>query len=1315
MPGRTSTGIQEENTDVISVNMLYKNSEKLRTVPKLCDSEAVRRLDVEGRMLRFNNVREELNPSRVRTGFKKPSLVEGKDYIVCSEGFPSAALGISWLEKGRKLYLYCEAVDEQIEGVLPVELVRVDRVQATAKLEDKNTITVITGSLPYVDNLVNSSSSFPFVNTLLAIPYSRFRKGELRRAGLQWTKIAHAALGGVTTSAWSIGIPKRSNSMKLMDLSPSADLKRCLRHIIKDGELEKIVDAPSSNSLSELITKESMSDKIFYLPCYKSCTGWVARKLSSFEKGMAFDFNDLVLKNLMQLEELESRLDSLIVLSIPGKVTQLLHHAVVALWGTTRLTQELASRRAGNGNLVLINPEPVVVDFENEQDKRFLEREASYLLDYGQKAVKSDDADVPIELWDRCVLRSKFIWLNYTPQVAESLRIIRERFAMPIYLKNLRRSFLRYLNDVYGKCWWNKLVGDDLVEAKRLRLELSIGVDSLVRCSNSTWWEWRDGSTCHFWRWPKEVRTFIRDGFPVFVEQKLPEYKMKQRFQGLNAEQLQALEHKIHKVIDRRYLNEGYVKSLINYFAVPKGLSDIRVVYDGTKSGLTDSVWAPNFFMPSIDSLLLYCSANTWYSDLDLGEMFLNYFMDPKLRPFCGVDVSNFVAGSGKSTRKWLQWNRIFMGFRSSPYYAVKSYNWCLDVVRGNPDDAGNPFAFNKVKLNLPGSEGYDPIHPWLVKMFGKSTANEIIVYMDDGRPHGDSEAGCRKAGKRTSKITQHLGQQDAARKYRPPSQQPGPWCGAFIAERSGSLWAYVSNEKWSKAKNYISSWLKEIEMCKAHSAPPALNFKHLERGRGFLVYLSRTYPSIVPYLKGIHLTLDTWRPGRGKDGWKRTKASIKDEMAAIEFDDDYTEEEVLPFLDSEGNIKADANLYTNHPDKVGLAPRMYDDLEALALFFKSDNPSWRFIRGSEICVVEYGFGDASGVGFGSSFESKGGISYRLGVWGKDVGGESSNFRELSNLVDALYDRCSNENGTPTKGSEVFLFTDNAVAEGAFYKGTSSSKKLFNLVLKLRLLEMKAGMKIHIIHIAGTRMIAQGTDGLSRGDSNEGVMQGKSMLDFVPLAKTCLRRSSKLKDQLKWCLTFYLKEVNKKLIFLNEKDWFLRGHDICGGKCNADGIWMPAYQSAVYVWTPAPAAGQHAVEQLRQARLKRTSSTHLFLVPRIFTSIWRKQLHKVADLVVELPFDDECWQQNIEHEPLTLAFVFPFVCFKPWQLKRTYAILGMGRVLRRLWKESNLSTWHILHKFLLWAGRLYTMPEGVVRKMLQSASSFEILCRKAGE
>ena len=46
------------------------------------------------------------------------------------------------------------------------------------------------------------------------------------------------------------------------------------------------------------------------------------------------------------------------------------------------------------------------------------------------------------------------------------------------------------------------------------------------------------------------------------------------------------------------------------------------------------------------------------------------------------------------------------------------------------------------------------------------------------------------------------------------------------------------------------------------------LDHKQLERDRGFLIYLSRTYRSMCPYLHGIHLNLDSWRKGRDNEGW---------------------------------------------------------------------------------------------------------------------------------------------------------------------------------------------------------------------------------------------------------------------------------------------------------------------------------------------------------------------------------------------------------------------------------------------------------------
>ena len=184
--------------------------------------------------------------------------------------------------------------------------------------------------------------------------------------------------------------------------------------------------------------------------------------------------------------------------------------------------------------------------------------------------------------------------------------------------------------------------------------------------------------------------------------------------------------------------------------------------------------------------------------------------------------------------------------------------------------------------------------------------------------------------------------------------------------------------------------------------------------------------------------------------------------------------------------------------------PRLFDDLTALNMSFKPDVPPWRFVRGKNIFVVRYGFGDASKSGFGSTIMKADGITYRYGIWANDGRKASSNFRELENLAQALE---SEAVVGELEGVEAFIFTDNSTAEAAYFKGSSSSKALCNIVLRLRLLELRNGMKIHFIHIAGTRMIHQGTDRLSRGDVSEGVMTGDSMLSFVPLHLSALQHS----------------------------------------------------------------------------------------------------------------------------------------------------------------------------------------------------------------
>lgn len=170
------------------------------------------------------------------------------------------------------------------------------------------------------------------------------------------------------------------------------------------------------------------------------------------------------------------------------------------------------------------------------------------------------------------------------------------------------------------------------------------------------------------------------------------------------------------------------------------------------------------------------------------------------------------------------------------------------------------------------------------------------------------------------------------------------------------------------------------------------------------------------------------------------------------------------------------------------------------------------------ICMAAYGFVDTASLGYGASMEKdpmgkfsiavgNGCARVHMGLWGWDMEEASSNYREFRNLVERL--EAEEEDGE-LDDMEAFIFTDNFITESTFYNGTLSSRVLSKLVLRLRMLEMWGSLRLHVIHVAGTRMMEQDTDGLSRGSILEGIMSSGSMLDFVPLAQTATEQSPAL-------------------------------------------------------------------------------------------------------------------------------------------------------------------------------------------------------------
>ena len=116
----------------------------------------------------------------------------------------------------------------------------------------------------------------------------------------------------------------------------------------------------------------------------------------------------------------------------------------------------------------------------------------------------------------------------------------------------------------------------------------------------------------------------------------------------------------------------------------------------------------------------------------------------------------------------------------------------------------------------------------------------------------------------------------------------------------------------------------------------------------------------------------------------------------------------------------------------------------------------------------------------------------------------SSNYRKLRNLANAVEYFCENGN---LQGYELFMFTDNLVAEYTYYKGTSSSRMLFNLILRLMKLEMSEEFLSYEIRISGTRMIECVVDTLSWGITSEVVMLRNSVLCYIQWHLSPLNRS----------------------------------------------------------------------------------------------------------------------------------------------------------------------------------------------------------------
>jgi hypothetical protein len=714
----------------------------------------------------------------------------------------------------------------------------------------------------------------------------------------------------------------------------------------------------------------------------------------------------------------------------------------------------------------------------------------------------------------------------------------------------------------------------------------------------------------------------------------------------------------------------------------------------------------PRFFLLGFTSLVLRVPTGVYFADFDVGEMFQNFVLHEEERQYMGVDITpecrrRLLANGLTHVPRSLRWSRLVFGWANAPFAAVSMMMRGVELAQRSPADETSQFRVAIVYLNLPGSATYDPSRPRVILLRSDGTLASIaVVFVDDGRVFAVSLALVALAIRQLTAGLQKLGIQDAGRKRELGGQRPRAWTGGVVHTDKGSTRKFVVRAKWAKLKEFIGYVV---------NSTGTVDRKRFESGLGFLVHISAIYDFLRPYLVGFYLAQHQFRSGRDADGWVRSGGSermlFEEELEGFEARAarlDYTEgDDCVPMKTEWGDRQRSGGKEGKDEEKnnevvpatVPITPLLLRNAKTIQRLTTGDVPIQRLVRPTST-VVAYGASDASGEGFGGRMEgAEGGSSddiqtFFYGYWGDATDLSSSNWREMRTVVDKITADALSGN---LAGRELWFATDNEVLERAFHKGYSSSDLLYGMVEDLWSLCVRGNFLLRIVHIAGTRMIDLGVDGLSRGDI-EFAPLAISLRSQIPLNLSPIERSPSLRGWLEqW--------MGPDFRVAAPLDWIYNAQlgGIYESTCNTAPV--------PWVWDLPPGAGLFALEELALGRTKRLESLiGVVLIPALLMPEWYRRFAKVVDVFFRIPAGAIPEWPACMHEPLTVGIFLPTVTHEPWDWNNVAWMGNFGRALSALYRQGDSHAGDHLREFWEGAAAIRAMPTDVVRPLLLNDS-----------
>ena len=289
----------------------------------------------------------------------------------------------------------------------------------------------------------------------------------------------------------------------------------------------------------------------------------------------------------------------------------------------------------------------------------------------------------------------------------------------------------------------------------------------------------------------------------------------------------------------------------------------------------------------------------------------------------------------------------------------------------------------------------------------------------------------------------------------------------------------------------------------------------------------------------------------------------------------------------------------------------------------------------TDVATLGIFWGDGSGTGAGGTFnlatkQNKSDVvnlEVWRGVWSLPVLSFSSNWKELYTLSTTLENEKNNGLGRVMNRRLLYL-TDNMVSYDVFRYVTSKSTLLWNLFLRIKLLELELQCHLQVIYVPGIIVIRQGTDGLSRGVAMQPLASNLSNF-LIPLLWRAAPTSGAILDLV---LNTILFEFPVSTTWTMQSDF------------NNWSQSLLIHQSVL--WCISPSFARQAILRALSSWVESpTTSCHIFLVPRIFQRDFRRlsKFVLLSGQYIDLPLP------FTPLVPFVLYFLPPFDCTSVYQ------------------------------------------------------------------